>query len=588
MATKPISVRISAEGGQRVRAELLQVGAAGEQMGVRLSRGSSQGGLAFQNLGFQVQDFAVQVAAGTSASQALAQQLPQLLSGFGLLGVAIGTASAVAIPLAGYFLGAGEAAEDASDKVGRLTEAVGRLQAVNDDFDVAGIDKLIDKYGELDAAVVLLMERQRQFAKQEAFAAAREAARAFEDELDGLRAGLEAFDNFSKAAAANPEWAPDAQSWREAVEEIGLTVGAARNLLAVMEDLKSANTIPEMATAAATLSGLLKGTTFEGTEFAKTLLDTEDALRQLNAAGDGIGGWLDAAIGGAGSLAAQLWDAAAAAFSVGTGTDAAAGASVAGGRSAGPGGPELDPYGFRSQLSRQARPSVVPRRASGGGGGASLRNDAEREAARIFEQTRTEAEKYAAELERLNELQSQGFLSSDTYSRALDDLTGSLSDAASYSRSLENSFESAFTSFVTGASSAKEAAAQLLGQLASLFAQSAFRQLIGGGGLFGAVGGFLAGGRAGGGPVEAGSSYMVGERGPERIFMTGNGYVVPNEALRGSGAGGGVSISISIDARGAVEGTAEQIDRRLRAFMPDMQRQAVAAVIQANGRGYSR
>ena len=53
-----------------------------------------------RNVGYQVQDFSVQMAAGTSATQALAQQLPQLLSGFGTMGVVLGAIAAVGIPVA--------------------------------------------------------------------------------------------------------------------------------------------------------------------------------------------------------------------------------------------------------------------------------------------------------------------------------------------------------------------------------------------------------------------------------------------------------------------------------------------------------
>jgi hypothetical protein len=52
-----------------------------------------------RNIGYQVQDFSTQVAAGTSAAQALSQQLPQLLSGFGTMGVVLGALAAVGIPL---------------------------------------------------------------------------------------------------------------------------------------------------------------------------------------------------------------------------------------------------------------------------------------------------------------------------------------------------------------------------------------------------------------------------------------------------------------------------------------------------------
>lgn len=64
------------------------------------SAGNSQKQFAEQarNIGYQVQDFAVQVGSGQSALTALGQQLPQLLSGFGLVGVILGTLAAVAIP----------------------------------------------------------------------------------------------------------------------------------------------------------------------------------------------------------------------------------------------------------------------------------------------------------------------------------------------------------------------------------------------------------------------------------------------------------------------------------------------------------
>lgn len=60
--------------------------------------------------------------------------------------------------------------------------------------------------------------------------------------------------------------------------------------------------------------------------------------------------------------------------------------------------------------------------SSGGGGGNSETNEMLREAERLFEQTRTEAEKYAAELENLNELQRLGYIDADTYGRAIEKL----------------------------------------------------------------------------------------------------------------------------------------------------------------------
>lgn len=83
-------------------------------------------GGAVQNISYQVQDFAVQVASGTSATRAFAQQAPQLLSGFGVVGAVLGTVAAVAIPLAGYFL----TSADAMGKLGTAIQDIGPYAAV--------------------------------------------------------------------------------------------------------------------------------------------------------------------------------------------------------------------------------------------------------------------------------------------------------------------------------------------------------------------------------------------------------------------------------------------------------------------------
>ena len=60
--------------------------------------------------------------------------------------------------------------------------------------------------------------------------------------------------------------------------------------------------------------------------------------------------------------------------------------------------------------------------------------------------------------------------------------------------------------------------------------------------------------RANGGPVSAGSPYMVGERGPELFVPGRSGTIVPNNEL---GGGGQTNVVVNVDARGtSVEGNA--------------------------------
>ena len=446
VAEKRVSVRLGIVGGQEVEAtfenlgtkgaaDLKKLGDAAARSGAQISRSTGAMRAQFQNVGYQVQDFAVQVAGGTSATRALAQQLPQLLSGFGLWGVLLGTATAVLVPLIGYLWGTKDAGEGASEAVGKLAQDVSDLKRMNEVYSTKGIEQLIEKYGQLDAKVLTLIERQRHFKEQQAFDAAKVAARSFNSELETLRGNLEAYDNFTRAAIDRPEMAPDAQSWKEAVEEMGLSVDEARALLAAMEDLRAADTIPEMADATARLTGLIQDTTFAGTEFEGSLLDAEDALRQLNHEGDGIGGWLGAAAVWAKGLADQLWSGAAGAAAIHNASIkrtsplaqqyAAYGAGQVALRSAIVNDRPL--YGGNNNgLTSDQEVAIHPPKlgGSGGSGVSSATNDLEQMAAKIFDATRTEAEKYTAELAKLEAVKKAGLVSDDTYNRQLKALQG--------------------------------------------------------------------------------------------------------------------------------------------------------------------
>jgi hypothetical protein len=130
----------------------------------------------------------------------------------------------------------------------------------------------------------------------------------------------------------------------------------------------------------------------------------------------------------------------------------------------------------------------------------------------------------------------------------------------------------AFESIVTGSDTAEKALQKLVAQLASAFLQSA---LLGTGPLAGisglssptsgAVGGLLGalfgGFRAEGGPVTAGKSYIVGERGRELFTPKTNGFIMPNEQMRGSKSS--EAVVFNIDARGAQLGVADEIKKAL-------------------------
>ena len=453
MTERKVSVRLGIVGGKDVEAQFEQLGTRGanamkrlgdqsEQAFTKVARSSGSGKSALQNFGFQVQDFAVQVGGGTSATQALAQQLPQLLSGLGLFGVLAGTAAAVLIPLAGVIFNMGENAVDATKQIETLVGKINELKAANAVYSSEGIDQLIAKYGELNASVLLLNERQQRMKETAAFDAAKATVASLGQELDEVNGLLEVYDNFTAAAAQDPQWGPDAQSWKEEIENLGMTVDQARALMVALDAVRNAQTIPEMADATAQLTTLLEGTTFAGGELEQQLLDAEDALRQLKAQGDGVNSWLDAAIAGAYDFATQLWDGARAAAAIraaqvktptqeemdrasyGAGQVALRDRMIADREIYGGNGDGLTPEEY-DRINPKARPGATrtgPTRTGARSGAGSQTNELEREAQRIFESTRTEAEQYATELARLEEIKAAGLITGDTYNRQLDAL----------------------------------------------------------------------------------------------------------------------------------------------------------------------
>ena len=69
-----------------------------------------------------------------------------------------------------------------------------------------------------------------------------------------------------------------------------------------------------------------------------------------------------------------------------------------------------------------------------------------------------------------------------------------------------------------------------------------------------AIGGVFGGGRAAGGPVSAGTTYLVGENGPELFTSQTSGTIIPNNKM-----GGGNTINITVNGALDTEGTARTI-----------------------------
>lgn len=139
-----------------------------------------------QQAGFQVQDFFVQVAGGTSAIRAFSLQGPQLFGALQLMasgaeegaskfakfanflggpwGVAIGIAIPVAGMLAEHLLSMGDAADKSKEKVDALTKALNHLSASQGNPDAASLNLVRNSKLTSEA---LISQLDRQIAAQE-------------------------------------------------------------------------------------------------------------------------------------------------------------------------------------------------------------------------------------------------------------------------------------------------------------------------------------------------------------------------------------------------------------------------------------
>jgi len=161
-----------------------------------------------------------------------------------------------------------------------------------------------------------------------------------------------------------------------------------------------------------------------------------------------------------------------------------------------------------------------------------------------------------------------------------------------------NQFTQAFTDGVTGAKNfadaVKDMARSVINSLIKMLVQyyitkplfDAISGFIGGiGGSPAPTGGAGAGAgmRAVGGPVSAGSPYIVGERGPELFIPSSSGQVQPNGRM----GGGGVTVNQNINIS---TGVAQTVRAEVLNLMPQIAESAKAAVADSRmrGGGYSK
>jgi hypothetical protein len=156
----------------------------------------------------------------------------------------------------------------------------------------------------------------------------------------------------------------------------------------------------------------------------------------------------------------------------------------------------------------------------------------------------------------------------------------------SIAEGIRSSFSEAFMSMVDGTKTVLGAFKDMVRQIIlKLYEQLVVQQMVNAamgivGSVFPALAPALSGFKAMGGPVTSGQPYMVGERGPEIIVPSRNGSVVPNNQL----GGGGVTVNQTINITTGVQQT---VRAEIKSLMPQIADSAKAAVLDARRRGGS-
>ena len=212
----------------------------------QVSRGlSGQATTQIQNAAFQIGDFAVQVASGTSASRALAQQMPQLLGGFGALGAVLGAVVAVGAPLAAMFLSTGDAAEDLKKSLDALEKAVQAYDAAAKNSGETAAD-LASKFGAATAQAQDLYDRIARLQYLDAVSAVGKAIGDLSKNFGDLQSYLNVIDNeIAQLGSASPVTLENIGA--QLKEDFGLTVDQAREFVRLLSDAQAASSIQEKA-----------------------------------------------------------------------------------------------------------------------------------------------------------------------------------------------------------------------------------------------------------------------------------------------------------------------------------------------------
>ncbi len=197
---------------------------------------------------------------------------------------------------------------------------------------------------------------------------------------------------------------------------------------------------------------------------------------------------------------------------------------------------------------------------------------------------------YQESVSDLNELHARGKITDDELTAAMERLDAqtqlNAQGFSAFADQAARNMQGIVSGFLRGERAGESFGRSIINMLrdvaAEMAAQAILRQLFGGlaqsaNPYVAAIGTAFGGARASGGPVEAGTPYLVGERGPELMVPKQSGTVIANGKLRGSSV---VNVTTNLDARNAVP----EMLPRLYALLQQSEARTYARVMEATRR----
>ena len=536
---------------------------------------------ALQQAGFQVGDFAVQVANGTNSLQAFGQQAPQLLQIFGPAGAVIGAAVAI---IAALGVVAQKSGKDLSDMGSALGVLQAPLAAIVESVKVVGaaIGSVFGNMsGEIDTAIIAigLFAGVMALRAVPALFAATGASTMFAAAMATFRAAVVA------SALSAGTFSTALTLARASVMTLGAAVTALGTLLMRLLPVVLLVGLAKMielflrlkegaggfGDAMKLLGDLVKSVFVAMAESAKALPDALNGVflkiksgfmemisdiiwawsGMLNSMGNAIEGFMP-------DIAAKLQGAATGAMtasndwltaSIDAGSDSAAAFAASGDKVSSAWGGVTGAWNALKDAVAAGTKEV-----------------------NIFGEASAEAADKA------------GGAVKETVDPAIERMRA-------LGQSIKDSMSSAFMSMVDGTKSVKDAFKEMARSIIlKLYEVLVVQQIVNG--ITGAFGkafpgiGKALGFMADGGTAQANKPYIVGERGPELMVPGRSSAIIPNDKL---GGGGGIVVNQTINISTGVQQT---VRSEIRSLMPQIAESAKAAVFDAqrrsvNGMGFA-